>query len=160
FLVKWISGGSTATNWVQFTSSITGSPVIVSSDGNDEHIDLVVKSHADGTLYLISPQNGDIEIALLGGGDIYMDTNMGGIIVNSSDVYKYVSNDPTLSADSAVTLPTQQAVKAYVDGSTPSLGQTFITNTDETASLPNSDPLALKPTGILASTTSTGVLNT
>lgn len=116
YLYKYRTAGDTATNFVEFINSLTGNPPIIASDGTDENVGLVVKSHADGTLYLISPQNGDIEIALLGGGDIYMDTNIGGIIVNSSDVYKYISNDDTLSADSPVTLPTQQAVKTYVDG--------------------------------------------
>lgn len=160
YLIKYRAAGDTATNWVEFTNSLTGQPVIVASDGIDENVSLIVKSHADGTLVLLSPQNGDIDIALGGSGNINFVTNAGFLYVNETDPYDAVSDDVTLSADSSTTLPTQHAVKTYVDNSTPVLSQTFITNTDETGSLPNSDPLSTKATGLLASATATGALTT
>lgn len=116
YLYKYRTAGNTATNWVEFTNSLTGQPVIVASDGTDENVSLVVKSHADGTLFLISPQNGDIDIALGGSGNINFETNSGYLYVNETDPYDAVSDDTTLAANSSTTLVTQHAVKTYVDG--------------------------------------------
>lgn len=49
-------------------------------------------------------------------GDLLLDTNGAGLLIlNSTDGIDSIINDPTLAANSATAVPTQQSVKAYVD---------------------------------------------
>lgn len=97
-----------------------------------------------------------------GNGDINLTNNgTGKIVMNATTAITGVLDEDNMSSDSPTHVPTQQSVKAYVDAQTIDVAEsTFITNTDETADLPNSDPLSAKATGILASTTTTGALTT
>lgn len=82
------------------------------------------------------------------------------VALGSATVDTILDEDNMISDDPNA-LATQQSIKAYVDAITTNISDsTFITNTNETATLPNSDPLSAKASGILASVTTTGALNT
>lgn len=78
----------------------------------------------------------------------------------TTDLVAIIDEDDMISnTDAAV--PTQQSVKAYVDAHTGNVSDsTFITKTDESVTLPNSQALSALATGIMASTITTGVVAT
>lgn len=142
FLLKWISGGIGATNYIQVTTGLSGDPAMISVDGGDANVDLLINSKADGDITLTPPQAGNINLSLGGAGNINLGTNAGKIVINSTTGINAILDEDNMASNSNTAVPTQQSVKAYVDGqTTPILNQTFITNTDETSTLPNSNQL-------------------
>lgn len=78
----------------------------------------------------------------------------GGAVVTS------ISTDGTMASNLDTLLSSQKAIKTYVDTADTTIkNQTFITNTDQTATLPNSQPLSALATGIMAVTTTTGIVS-
>jgi hypothetical protein len=126
YLLKYLSSGPDNINSLQIRNSPTGVPVSLIPTGSDTHSGILISSRNDGNVYIVSPSSGHIFISNIGNGNTTIDvlgmgnfkvnTNTGYLIVNNTDPYNAVSDDITLSADSDVTLPTQHAVKTYVDG--------------------------------------------
>lgn len=130
-----------------------------------------------GDLSLLVNGTGDASIQT-DSGDITLETSSGvqNFIIGASSIFDLsvsgarfggtgaritnISTDGTLSANSDTLLITEKASKTYIDGTQTIIkAKTYITNTNETASLPNSQPLALLSTGIVSVTTSTGILS-
>ncbi len=126
YLLKYQSVGANAVNHLLITNSITGEPILLIPTGSDLNAGIAISARNGGDASLIAPGsgsanvvaigNGDVNVILTGLGDFNITTNTGHIVTNGTDPYNAVSDDVTLSADSSITLPTQHAVKTYVDG--------------------------------------------
>lgn len=153
YLVKWTSVGATATNYLTFTSSVSGDPVILSCDGSDANIDLKIQSNQEGDIYL-SPGESAIgkviadcttSIKLATGTTGERPTGTAGEFRFNTTLNEpeYINNAASWTPFSSSFAPTTL---------------TYITQDDETSTLPNSIPLSGIGTGILANTTGTGDL--
>lgn len=156
-IVQWQSYNNLGRNYISFTNSPAGVPVVIEAEGVDANVGLTVSSKASGNLNLTSPSAGDVNIIIGGSGNINMTTNMGKVIVNETTGIDAILDEDDMASDSATAVPTQQSTKAYFDAGIGVLSNlTYITKTNETAYLPNSFALAMHATGFLASTTGTG----
>lgn len=126
--------GSSAITFAQFyavsLSAILGTAnqINVTQSSNTATLSLSSTLQLPGTLQLggLFNTNGNQITNSLTSGNIPINTNGSGLVVlNSTQGINGVSNDGTLAADSATLVPTQAAVKAYVN--TVSGGFSFIT---------------------------------
>lgn len=138
YMIGWESAGPSSTNYLKFLNAVSGSPALITSVGIDSNVSIKIKPKNSGDI--LTETNGD-------GSFIHNSIGMGGFEVNTggylnfngSQDFKYVSDDVTLADDSSIDLVTEHAVKTYVDNSSAALANlTYITDTDETADLPNS----------------------
>ena len=160
WIVKWQPYNSVDRNYILFTGSPQGVPVSMVAQGVDADLALVVSSKNNGNLNLISPNAGNINLSIGGPGNVKVSTNAGLFYINNTTGINAVLNENNMASNSATAVPTQQSVKTYVDNAVTIGGdETFITNKDETGTLPNSQPLSALSTGIVAVTTTTGILS-
>lgn len=139
-------------NYIRFINSPMGAPVVIEAQGIDADVSLTVSSKENGDLNLVSPNAGSVNIIIGGSGDITMTTHTGKFILNETEGIDAVLDEDNMASDSATAVPTQQSVKAYVDSSSGALSNlTYITDTDETADLPNSFQLLGTTSQITAS---------
>jgi hypothetical protein len=138
-IVQWQAYNSSGRNYIRFINSPAGLPVAIQSQGVDASVGMAISSKSNGDLDLLAPGSGDINIVLGGAGDINMTTNAGKLILNETVGIDEILDEDNMVSNSATAVPTQQSTKAYVDASVGGLHDfTYITNTDETADLPNS----------------------
>ena len=101
-LLGWSSPSTAdepAVNYISFISGLTGSAAVIKSVGTDEDVGLTITTQNNGIINLW-PNEGE-----------------GYVTINNSQNISSISNDDTLSANSANILPTQYAVKQYIAGS-------------------------------------------
>ncbi len=78
---------------------------------------------------------------------------------SSGAIVTSISTDGTLASNLDTLLSSQKAIKTYVDTSDTAIkAATYVTNTNQTALLPNSQSLSALATGIVGVTTATGLL--
>lgn len=161
WILKYQSAGPLSVNYLIFENSTTGQPIVIKGDGSDDNISMLLMSDDDGSIELRTNGSGDISFNALATGNLNITTTGGFVNLNSTTPIKGVLDEDDMASNSAQDVPTQQSTKAYVDASMGAMSNlTYVTKLDETASLPNSEPLAPKATGFMASTTGTGAINT
>lgn len=148
YLLRYLSGSSSAVNAVLFKNAASGAPAEITVGGSDSNASLKIYPKANGSLILETPSEGDIILRNIGNGstnlissglgNINFTTNMGKVIINETTGIDAVLDEDNMASNSATAVPTQQSVKAYVDGRPDLSDLTYITSTDETADLPNS----------------------
>jgi hypothetical protein len=144
-IVTWSSAGALSVNYLDFKSSLTTFGPTISAKGSDSIINLNLggKDNSSYTQFL-----GTRAIAVPAGTTAEQSTGIvGGLRYDTdTDYLRYWD----VGANAWVDII---AGAAYDDA-------TFVTNTDETADLPNSQPLSLLSTGFMYSTTGTGIVGT
>lgn len=149
-IFKMVSPGDLATNYPQMNAALTGNDIIIEPAGSDASIGMTIRTKVDGDMTFTCPGTGDFNFNNTGGGLF---------VLNSTTGITGVLDEDNMSSDSATHVATQQSTKAYVDSSiTSSNAYTYVTNLDNTANLPNSQPLASLSSGFSTVTTTTGII--
>lgn len=149
YLLRYISGSPNAVNAVLFKNAATGAPAEITIGGSDADASLKISAKGNGSLLFETPSEGDITLKNTGNGstnfissglgDINFSTNVGRIYLNSTAPLYGFTTDATFTNPSDEYAPSALAVKTYINSSTSALANlTYVTNTDETANLPNS----------------------
>ncbi len=142
YIVTWSAGAGPNVNYLDIQNSVTGSPVTISALGSDATINLA----------LVPKNNGNVTIVSTGAIGIPYGTT-GERPAGAPGELRY--NTTTYFVEYWDTQTS--AWVEIINGAAP-FDATFITQTDETAVIPESIPLSGLPTGLLASTTVTGNL--
>lgn len=146
----WAAGAGTPVNYIKVVSGATGVSPYLTSAGTDGSPNFTLTTQGNGNL-LLSP-GGTGHVAISGTNAVFVPAGTtaerptgatGGFRYNTTTGYmEYWNGASWVSIISGAALDTL----------------TYITQTDETASAPNSQPLSALATGILYSTTATGVV--
>jgi hypothetical protein len=135
-------GVGSASNYIDFINAFTASSPTISAKGTDTNVNLILQGQgATGYVQISSTGAMIIPIGTTG-------QRPGG----AAGEFRYNSTTGLLEWYNAVTA-------AWQSTNTTSLStQTYVTNTDQTATLPNSQPLSALATGIAYVTTATGIV--
>ncbi len=141
-LITWTPGAGPNVNYIDFQSNVTGSNPIISALGTDTNINLLITPKGIGHVLF----GGTSGIGVPYGTTAQQPAGFaGGFRYNTDDDFLYYWD---IGAAAWVQV---------IDGAAP-IDATYITNTDETADLPNSQPLSVQPSGFLSSVTATGIV--
>lgn len=148
------SSASAAQNYITLTNSITGVGPTIGVAGNDVNLALNIQSLGSGNINITPGSTGVVNLIGTGAVFIPYGTNLqqpagalGGLRYSTTTNYlEYWS----------------QSSLAWVDLTSGSAlsNLTFVTNTNETAFAPNSQPLSSLATGLAYVTTATGIIGT
>lgn len=142
-IITWTQASGTNTNWIDFTNSNTNVAPIISAKGNDSNINLSIG--AKGTGHVFFSGTGAVGVPV--GTTAQEPTGFAGGLRYDTDTDYLRYWD--IGANAWVDII---AGAAFDDA-------TYVTNTDETADLPNSQPLSALSTGIMRVTTATGIID-
>ena len=143
YLVRWLPGSGTPTNYVQFTSASSTNPAVVEAAGGDDNINLSIGAKGTGHAFFSGTGAFGVPVGTTAqeptgfAGGLRYDT--------TTDYLRYWD----IGANAWVDIINGAALADL----------TYVTNTDETADLPNSQPLSALATGIMAVTTGTGIIS-
>ncbi len=141
-LITWTAGAGPNVNFIDFQSNVAGSNPIISALGTDTNINLLIQPKGTGHVLF----GGTSGIGIPYGTTAQQPAGFsGGFRYNTDDNFLYYWD---IGAAAWVKV---------IDGAAIA-DATYITQTDETADLPNSQPLSLQPSGFLTSVTSAGVV--
>lgn len=127
-IIGWSSEStslSDAINYVEMVGTLSGSAAKITSKSSATNCDLEITTQGTGVINL-SPNSG-----------------AGYVTINDSQDISSISNDTTLASDSAYILPTQHAVKTYVDTSVSGAALTRTNDTNVTLTLGGSPTTCL-----------------
>jgi len=159
YLFGWLTSGTLSSNYFKVLNNMSGLPPTLTTEGADTNIDMLLSPKGEGSVTSETTGAGSFTHSSLGTGGFTVNTG-GYLNFNSTQPFTGVTNDGALATASTRLLPTEFAVKTYVDtADTEVKSYSYITKTDNTANLPNSIPLSGIATGFLSNTTATGVLN-
>jgi hypothetical protein len=142
-LLRWTPGSGTNVNYLSFTSASTTNAPLFASAGSDTNVNLNIGAQGSG--YVQFTGTGAIAIPAGTSAQAPVTFVGGGIRYNTTT--RYLDYWSTVS-NSWVDLTSGSALSNL----------TFVTNTDETAFAPNSQPLSLLATGFATVTTTTGIV--
>lgn len=159
FLIGWGTVGASAANYIQSINAVSGQSPGFTTAGMDANIGINFSPKGNGGIGFNTSDGANFSYVNSGVGNVTF--YFGGYFsLNGTQGIRGISNDSTLDADSATLIPTQKAVKDYIASSTSPPDATYITNTDETADLPNSQPLSALTSGFATVAVATGIIGT
>ncbi len=141
-IVTWLQGAGPNVNYIGIQNNVTGSAPIISALGANTNVNLSIS--AKGTGHVAFTGTGAIGVPV--GTTAQQPTGFnGGFRYNSdTDFLEYWDTGASAWVD-------------VINGAALA-DATFVTNTNETADLPNSQPLSALSTGIMKVTTGTGII--
>lgn len=154
YLVGWTSGGALAINYLNITTAVSGSDILLDATSSDADVGVAFTTKGSGDFTFTPGTTGELIISATtairvpGGTTVQRPIGaLGGFRYNTdTDFLEYWD----VGANAWVDIIAGAAFDTA----------TYITQTDETADLPNSQPLSALSTGIMYSTTTTGVVGT
>ena len=144
YLFRYIPGAGTNTNYVQVTSASSTNAPSIDANGGDTDVNLNIGARGAGHVEF----TGTGAIGVPVGDTAQRPTGFDGGFRYNTDTDYLEYWDAGLNQWVIII-----AGAAFDDA-------TYVTNTDETADLPNSQPLSVLPTGIARVTTATGIIDT
>lgn len=142
YLIKWLPGSGTPVNYVQVTSASSTNPAVISAVGGDTNINLSIGAKGTGHAFFSGTGAFGVPVGTTAqeptgfAGGLRYDTD--------TDYLRYWD----IGANAWVDIINGAALADL----------TYVTNTDETADLPNSQPLSALATGLMVVTTGTGIV--
>lgn len=137
FLLGWQTVGVSAVNYIQSINAVSGAAPGFVPDGIDANIGISFTPKGMGGIEFNTAGAANFAYVNSGMGNVTLEFG-GYFALNGTQGVSSISNDNTLSTNSASILPTQQAVKGYIGAASAPINASYITGADETATLPNS----------------------
>lgn len=153
YLLGWSTVGVTAANYVRFTNAATGNAPLIDVTGILPNIPLAITTYGSGNITITPGTSG--ELIAVGTTSLRIPTGTTG------------ERPIGVAGSTGIRMNTTTGYLEYFNGTTwvevingaAIATATFVTNTNETATLPNSQPLSLLATGIMKVTTATGIVS-
>lgn len=154
YLIGWTSVDS-ATTYISFTNAITGGEPLIGVVGVGADLPITIQSEGAGDIKLTPGTSGQVTIDATTAIQVPVGTQVQRPLVGAAGQLRYDTDTDYLEYwDAGAGAWVIIIAGAAFDTAT------YITQTDETADLPNSQPLASLSTGIAYVTTTTGVVGT